>query len=107
CSVPAAMALPLGLIAGELVTNAIKYAHPADVAGRIKLACRRSSGGDITIEISDDGVGLPEGIEPTERGQLGFRMVRSLADQLGAAIAFHSDALGLRVTLQIPAAVPC
>jgi len=37
CSVPAAMALPLGLIAAELVTNAIKYAHPAGVAGRIKL----------------------------------------------------------------------
>jgi two-component sensor histidine kinase len=107
CLVPAQTALPLGLITAELVTNAVKYAHPAGVVGQLKLTCRRSSGGDITIEISDDGVGLPEGVDPTKNGHLGFQVVRSLADQLGAAIAFHSDALGLHVTLRIPPALPC
>jgi two-component sensor histidine kinase len=107
CLVPAERALPLGLIAAELVTNAIKYAHPAGIVGHIKLACRRSAGGEISIEISDDGVGLPEGFDPMKNGHLGFRVVRSLADQLGAAIAFHSDALGLCFTLQMPGGVPC
>jgi two-component sensor histidine kinase len=35
CLVPAKTALPLGLIA---VTNAVKYAHPAGVAGQLTLA---------------------------------------------------------------------
>jgi two-component sensor histidine kinase len=107
CLVPAKTALPLGLIAAELVTNAVKYAHPAGVVGQLTFACRRSLGGDITIEISDDGVGLPEGIDPMKNGHSGFQVVRLLTDQLGAEIAFHSDALGLRVTLQIPAAAQC
>jgi two-component sensor histidine kinase len=107
CLVPARTALSLGLIAAELVTNAVRYAHPAGVVGQLKLACRRSLGGDITIEISDDGVGLPEGIDPMKNGHMGLQVVRLLADQLGAAITFHSDSLGLHVTLQIPRAVPC
>jgi two-component sensor histidine kinase len=103
CLVPPERALPLGLIVGELITNAVKYAHPAGVAGRITLACRRRPDGNIAIEISDDGVGLPEGIDPRKNGHMGFRVVRSLADQLGATIAFQSDELGLRCELQMSA----
>jgi two-component sensor histidine kinase len=84
------------------VTNAIKYAHPAGVAGQIRLACRRRSNGHLTIEISDDGVGLPEGLDPMQQGHLGFRLVRSLAKQLGAAIEFRSDSLGLFFLLDVP-----
>ncbi len=103
CFVSPETALSLGLIAGELVTNAVKYAHPTGVAGQIRLACRRRSDGNIAIEVSDDGVGLPEGVDPMKSSHLGFRLVRSLADQLGATIAFHSDALGLNFALQLPA----
>ena len=101
--VPPEKALSLGLFVGELVTNAVKYAHPAGVAGQINLACRRCADGNIAIEVSDDGVGLPEGVDPMKNGQLGFRLVRSLADQLGAKITFHSDDLGLCFELRMPA----
>jgi two-component sensor histidine kinase len=103
CQVPPEKALALGLITSELVTNAVKYAHPAGVTGQIRLACRRNPDDSITIDISDDGVGLPEGIDPMKSGHFGFRVVRSLVDQLGAAMAFHSDCLGLFFTLHLPA----
>jgi two-component sensor histidine kinase len=106
CSLPPKEALSLGLIVGELVTNAVKYAHPTGVAGKVMVSCRRASGGNITIEISDDGVGLPEGVDPIKNDDFGFRLVRSLADQLGATIAFHSDCLGLRFVLHMLAAMP-
>jgi two-component sensor histidine kinase len=96
-------AFPLGLIVSELVTNAIKYAHPAKISGKIRLECHGSANGGVTIEVSDDGVGLPDGFDPAKSGQLGFRLVRSLVEQIGAAIEFESDELGLRVALQIPA----
>ena len=104
CIIAAERALSLGLIVAELVTNAIKYAHPSGVAGEIAVACRKKPDGGLSIEVSDDGVGLPEGFDPMKNGDLGFRLIRSLADQLGAAITHHSDSLGLSIALQMPPA---
>jgi len=53
------------------------------------------------------GSGCQRPLSRRKTGIWDFGWCGSFADQLGAAIAFHSDALGLRVTLQIPAAVPC
>jgi two-component sensor histidine kinase len=95
-------ALSIGLIVVELITNAVKYAHPTGVAGEIKVACVQGSDGTLTLEVSDDGVGLPEGMDPTRVDSLGLWLVRSLAAQLGARVGFEHDALGLSCLLQIP-----
>lgn len=106
CSISSKRALPLGLIVGELVTNAVKYAHPTGIAGRISVACHKCPDGRIVVEVSDDGVGLPDGLDPMESTHLGLRLVRSLAQQLGAEIAFDDDGLGLRVALSMcPASI--
>jgi two-component sensor histidine kinase len=101
CVVAPEKALSLGLIVGELVTNAVKYSHPAGIGGLITLACRHGPEGHLTIEVSDDGVGMPDGFDPMKHGHLGFKLIRSLANQLAAEITFHNDALGLGVALQI------
>jgi two-component sensor histidine kinase len=101
CCVDSDTALSLGLIVAELVTNAIKYAHPAGVAGKIEIECRRADG-KLTIEICDDGVGLPEDIIPICSHSFGFRLVRSLAARARARLAFLGTELGLRVTLELP-----
>ncbi len=95
-------ALQLGLIVGELVTNAVKYAHPTGVTGRIAVGCRRAKGA-IVVEVADDGVGLPEGFDPATSGGLGFRLVRSLVEQLGAKLVYESTGTGLSVRLYVPA----
>lgn len=105
CLVRPERALPLGLIVGEVVTNSVKYAHPTGIAGEIKVACRSSHGGDIVIEISDDGVGLPEDFDPLNAGGLGLRLIRLLAKQLRATFAFKNEDIGLRFVLQMPAPV--
>ncbi len=102
CTIPAQQALPIGFVVGELVKNSVKYAHPASVKGRIDLGCYRRPGGAILIQVSDDGVGLPEGFDPAKDGGLGMRMVRMLSDQLGASLTFESTAIGLTVRLLIP-----
>jgi two-component sensor histidine kinase len=106
CAIPAQQALPVGFIVGELITNAVKYAHPAGVKGRVKLDCQRRPEGAILIEVADDGVGLPEGFDAKRGGGLGLRMVRLLADQLGASLSFDSSDIGLVVRLLIPPARP-
>src|SRR6202035_907999 len=82
CLVSPERALVLGLIVGELLTNAVKYAHPAGVPGKVGVACRKDRKRNIIIEVWDDGVGLPEGIDPKKNGNLGFRLVRTLVEQL-------------------------
>jgi two-component sensor histidine kinase len=106
CAIPAHQALPVGFVVGELVTNAVKYAHPAGVKGRIKLSCHARPEGAVLIQIADDGVGLPEDFDTRRDGGLGMRMVRMLAGQLGANLAFESTGIGLTVRLLIPPARP-
>ena len=98
---PLDKAIPLGLIVGELVTNAVKYAHPTGVMGIIRIESSRHNGA-IVVEISDDGVGLPEGLDPLATDDAGVAMVRALAAQLGASISFDSHVLGLSCALRMP-----
>lgn len=100
CMVRPDQATPVALIVCELVTNALKYAHPTGVAGRILVSCR-STGDGLVVEVSDDGVGLSEDFDPTADGGLGFRVVRGLARQLGADLAYQSGGLGLTVRLTL------
>jgi two-component sensor histidine kinase len=102
CVLPPDQVLTLGLLASELVTNSVKYAHPTGLPVRIDIQCRQTSPGNLTIEIADDGIGLPENFDPMVDGGLGLRVVRSLAAQLGATIRFNANALGTRVRLDMP-----
>lgn len=102
CVVRPDQATPVALIVSELVTNALKYAHPTGVAGRILVSCR-STGGGLVVEVADDGVGLSEDFDPTADGGLGFRVVRGLARQLGADLVYESAGLGLTVRLTLGA----
>ena len=102
CLLPPEQALKIGFIVVELLTNAVQYAHPTGVPGDIKVSCRRGRDGTVTVEVSDDGVGLPEGLDPMEAGSLGLQLVRSLAAQLDARLGFANDGLGLSCVLQVP-----
>jgi len=102
CSFPPEGAAVLGLIVAELVTNAVKYAHPAGVPGRIAVHCRRTADNTLILSVADDGVGLPEGFDAQTDDGLGMRVIRSLADQLHGTLDFDSSPLGLTVTLSAP-----
>jgi two-component sensor histidine kinase len=107
CVLPTEKAVALGLLVGELVTNAIKYAHPAGVAGTIKIEASDPGDGTIVIEVTDDGVGLPDGFDPVRSQSLGFRTIRLLAKQLRGSIAFENYGLGLNCELRFPRSSPC
>jgi two-component sensor histidine kinase len=106
CFVSPERALSIGLIVVELVTNAVKYAHPTGVAGEIKVACTQGPNGTITVEVADDGVGLPEGMDPRKTDSLGLLLVRSVAERLGAPVNFVHSALGLSCVLQMQGELP-
>jgi PAS domain S-box-containing protein len=67
-------------IAQEAVTNAIRHGRPKNV--RIAL---KGEGPWIRLEVSDDGVGVPESID--ERAGRGLRMMRYRAGLVGASLS--------------------
>jgi two-component sensor histidine kinase len=75
-------ALPIGLIATELLTNAYKYAFPDERRGEIRLELSAGPEG-IEFVVADDGVGL----RATPGGSAtGLRLVRALAKQVGGTL---------------------
>jgi len=79
-------AVPLGLILNEILTNAVKYAFPDGRSGVIRVVLQEGEGG-ITLEISDDGVGFPEGFDMNAPGSMGFMLVKILCEQIGGELA--------------------
>jgi PAS domain S-box-containing protein len=102
CTLRADKARLVQLIVAEAVTNAIKYTHPTGIPGRITVTYRPVPEGAVTIEVTDDGVGLPEGFDPATDGGTGFRVMRALSQRLEARLAFKSTCLGLRMSLRVP-----
>ncbi len=52
-------AIPLSLIANELLTNALKHAFPEDRSGTVTARLWKNQAGRLCLEIADDGVGAP------------------------------------------------
>jgi two-component sensor histidine kinase len=105
CVLPPDQVLTVGMLVSELITNSVKYAHPTGLPVKIEIRCEQTPSGNLVVEVSDDGVGLPEDFDPLVDGGLGLRVVRSLAAQLQATLKFHSDALGTSVRLELPTAI--
>ncbi|RQO55625.1 PAS domain S-box protein [Paucibacter sp. KBW04] len=97
-------AVPCGLVVNELVVNALKHAFPGARSGLIRVSAGddpAAPGKSLFIEVSDDGIGLPEGMAMEGANSLGFQLVPLLADQMEASLALLPGP-GTRVRLQIP-----
>jgi two-component sensor histidine kinase len=74
-------AIPVGLILGELVSNALKHAFPDGRSGAITIGGAPSNG-RIELTVTDDGIGIPEGDDFERRKSLGMQIVKILTRQL-------------------------
>lgn len=90
---PRARAVQVGLIANELVTNALKYAFPDDRAGTVCIRFWREDE-EFVLAVEDDGIGLPDADAVPKGSGLGRRLVRALAAQLGGRLGTWPPADG-------------
>jgi PAS domain S-box-containing protein len=91
----------LGIIVNELVTNAMKYAFAGREEGRMLVAAA-SREGIVSVEVQDDGSGIPESIDFGNSTGLGLMLVEALARQLDGSVRLERGA-GTRVLLEFPA----
>ncbi len=80
-------AMSIGLIVNEVVSNALKHAFPEGREGTVKIDFHTTEGNGV-LAIRDNGIGF-DGEAPT-RG-MGLRLIRGLAERLGARWAFRQD----------------
>lgn len=103
-------ATPLAMVITETLQNAVEHGypepgHPESAAqGTIELAVRADRG-RLTVTITDDGRGLPEGFDLAASTSLGLSIVRTLVEsELGGTLEMGSsgDGSGTRVRISLP-----
>ena len=94
-------ATSLALVVNELLQNAIEHAFPDRAEGRIEIRLAQRDGG-LSLEVADDGRGLPPGFEPGGGGDLGLKIIHALVtEDLGGTITFSAGP-GTRAVITIP-----
>lgn len=92
-------AVPLGLLANELVTNAIKYASPKGESG-VRLTVRILEQQGLRLEVRDHGPGLPAEFDVAKSGSLGMKLIARLGRQLGGKPEWQNADPGTRFVLE-------
>ncbi len=97
-------AVPMAMIVNELVTNAMKHAHPDGRVPRVLVRVEQAHARGLRVSVTDDGVGLPPGFDPSAAGaSLGMRIITSLARQMEAELRWDSGGGGTRFTIDLAA----
>jgi PAS domain S-box-containing protein len=96
------MAIPVGLAASELITNALKHAYPGDSPPAGILVSIRRIDEEFVLSVRDHGVGMPQAFKVDTAESLGMVIIRTLAEQIHGKIEFRSVE-GTEAILRFPA----
>lgn len=81
---PPDLAVPLGLIINEFVTNSLKYAFDGD-GGTISVCIDQTCDERIRVRLTDDGKGLSDISQESEpTSGTGMKLIEGLSRQIGA-----------------------
>ena len=83
------IAVPLGLIVSEMITNAMKHAFVNIKNPQIDISFSKNRNG-FELEFKDNGVGLPEGFSLVNLESLGVEIISALVEQLDAEITYEN-----------------
>ena len=95
-------AVHVGLLATELISNAIKHAYPDNQGGAVDVLLVGQGGASVTLTIRDHGAGLPDGFATNSSGGLGMKIVRALVSQCRAALTIVHHAPGTEFVVELP-----
>ncbi len=94
CQLPIDIAIPCALILNELVSNAFKYAFPAQKKGNLYLKFYKAEKEQCVIEVADDGVGMPPSFNINKLNSLGLQLVDMLVKQIGGKLCIENQKQG-------------
>lgn len=86
-------AIPCGLIVSELVANSLKHAFPEGRSGVVRVELQAENDGlQVSLRVSDTGVGLPANLAERQARSLGLQLVSDLSRQLEGRLEMGSGA---------------
>ncbi len=91
-------AVPCGLIANELISNAFKHAFADKQSGLVVASFRRLTDATLELKVEDDGIGFPAGADIFNMPSLGMSIVTSLTEQIQGTITLSRES-GTRFTI--------
>jgi len=91
------LAVPIGLIVNELLTNSLKYAFPNGASGRIEVSLKEVEE-TLYLNVSDNGIGQPESERKSGTG-FGTQLIQLLTRQLEGKMRLCHKA-GMSVTFE-------
>lgn len=101
--IPTALAIPLGFVVNELVTNSAKYAE-----GSITVRFETTGPGCYSLSVQDGGPGLPTTFDPASSKGLGMKIVRAMVTQIGGELRISTgpEGRGARFTVAFRSPAP-
>ena len=91
-------AIPLGLILNEAVSNVLQYAFPGKAKGQIRISLTSSEHDHYSLQISDNGIGLPVEFDVQTVNSLGSILMIGLSQQIHAKLKIENEN-GVVITL--------
>lgn len=98
CRLETDRAIALGIIATELVTNALRHAYPKK-GGPVRISLSECDGDSYRLVVEDEGIGMTGAFRPST---IGARIVDGMAKRLKSQIILEPTETGARLVLRFP-----
>jgi len=92
------VAVPIGLILNEVVTNSLKYAFPDGRVGTLTIELNEGESNTYRLVIGDDGIGFPADLDLFESDTLGMSLIRGLSKQIDGSLNINQSC-GVQINL--------
>jgi PAS domain S-box-containing protein len=94
-------AVPVGLIANELILNSLKHGLRGGGDLRLSFTASGQDSTQATLVVEDSGPGLPAGLDLSESKTMGYQLIRLLIRQLRGRLDIVPGP-GTRITVSFP-----
>lgn len=85
------VAVPLGLITNELLSNSLKYAFQEMDQGLIKIILSKREENGYKLTVSDTGKGISKELDIDKTKSLGLKLVRTLTRQISGKLSVATE----------------
>jgi two-component sensor histidine kinase len=90
------LAIPLGTVINELVSNSLKHAFPGEREGEIRITLSdiesaRIGSNCFLLTISDNGTGFPDTVDFENQSSLGLQLVNTLVNQIEGRVVMQRN----------------
>ena len=102
-NVPIELAIRVGLVMSEVLTNAFQHAFERLDSGLVEVRLSRLTEGGLRLIVGDDGVGIPRDMAWPNPKTVGGFIVSGLIEGLDGTLQLGRGAAGSVITIDVPA----